>query len=244
MIGRTNSFIALLGACAMLSACNGGKPDAGNDAGNGMGQAAPGETGQPPQAPDAPAPQRINVGERVLSMPSDFQVAVAFYNIIGLSPPFNEWARADPRSRSANEFQRAEVAGRIQQELLLAAQASQGVGFFEINTSSNFGEYDMAAQGFRLAALESSRYYSWNYDNRTYKLTLENGDAAQLWRIPQDRARAFVESGGSRNVNLKLRIRVVGAIPESNGGGTLQGRIVSYEVFDGSGNKVGEMALQ
>lgn len=244
MIGRPNSFIALIGASALLAACGGGKPEAENDPGNGLMQGGPSATGQPPRAPEAPPPQRINVGDRTLSMPSDFQVAVAFYNIIGLSPPFNEWARADPRSRSANEFQRAEVAGRIQQELLLAAQASQGVGFFEINTNSSFGEYDMAAQGFRLAALESSRYYSWNYDNRNYKLTMENGDAAQLWRIPQDRARAFVESGGSRNVNLKLRIRVVGAIPESNGGGTLQGRVVSYEVFDGAGNKIGEMALQ
>ncbi len=243
MTGRLNSFIAFFGACALLSACNGGKPEAGDPA-NSVAQGDTPGIGQPPGAPVAPQPQRINVGDRTLSMPSDFQVAVAFYNIIGLSPPFNEWARADPRSRSANEFQRAEVAGRIQQELLLAAQASQGVGFFEINTDSIFGEYDMAAQGFRLAALESSRYYSWNYDGRTYKLTMENGDAAQLWRVPQDRAQAIVESGGSRNVNLKLRIRVVGAIPESNGGGTLQGRIVSYEVFDGAGNKVGEMAFQ
>lgn len=217
----------------------GASPEAGGTSGRNGEQNSGGTVAQPA----TPSAMRLNLGDRTLSAPSDFQVAVAFYNIIGLDPPFNDWARADPRSRSANEFERAEVAGRIQQELLLAAQAATGIGFIELNTSSNFGEYDMSAQGFRLEELDSNRFYTWNYNGKAYRLTMENGNAAQLWRIPQQEARALVEGGRSRRVDLKLRFRIVGAIPESNGGGTLQGRIVGYQVLDQSARRVGEMTF-
>lgn len=245
----TNRNAAILALSLLSCACGGSRENQANEAGanQGGGGTQEGNAGQAssgaPAQPVTPPPIRLNVGDRTLSAPSDFQVAVAFYNILGLDPPFNDWARADPRSRSANEFERAEIAGRIQQELLLAAQGATGIGFIELNTNSNFGEYDMSAQGFRLAELDSSRFYSWNYNGKTYRLTMENGNAAQLWRIPQAEARTLVENGGSRRVDLKLRFRIVGAIPESNGGGTLQGRIVGYQVLDQSGRRVGEMTF-
>lgn len=243
IVKQHNSFCSIVALVALLAACGSGQDDA--DA-NGFGQSdeSPSAEANTASQPTSAAPQRINVGDRTLSAPTDFQMAVAFYQIVGLEPPFNDWARADPRARQANEFQRAAVATRIQEELLLAARAVTGVGFVELNAGSNFGEYDMAAQGFRLTELDNDRYYSWNYGGNQYRLTMENGNEAQLWRIPQADAQRLVENSISRRANLKLRFRITGALPESNGGGTLQGRVVGYEVFDQNGNKVGEMTFQ
>lgn len=239
--------IAIAPALLMVAACSGGD-DTENVDPNATGEAAADAAASVGGSPMADKPVQstgvpITVGEGVLSSPNDFQMAVAFYEVIGLEPPLDQWAKEDPRARSANEFDRQSVASRVQQELLLSARSVAGVGYVELNTSSRFGEYDMAAQGFRLDALDSSRFYTWNYGGGQYKLTMENGNGASLWKIGQDDARSIVESMSYRQVDLKLRIKIVGAMPEGQGG-TLKGKIVAYEVFDSNERKLGGMVFK
>jgi hypothetical protein len=191
--------------------------------------------------PSAPQPVSINVGDGVLTSPNDFQVAVLFYKIVGLEPPFDKWAKSDRRTEVVNEFDREEVASRIQQELLLAASSVADIGYIEINTDSRFGEYDMPSQGFRLEVFDPDRFWHWSYGGDQYILTMNNANAVDLWKINPDDARKIVESGRGRNVDLKIKIKIVGAVPQPNGGGVLQGNIVSYQVFTGDGRKIGEM---
>ena len=105
----------------------------------------------------------------------------------------------------------------------------------------------MAAQGFRLEAFQPGQVYKWDYQGATYKLTLENANEAQLWKINPTDARALVESVPFRSVDLKIRVKIIGAIPEGVGG-TLQGKVVGYQVFTGGGMsqqiKRGEMAFR
>lgn len=242
MMNAALRFTAGLGTLLLLAGCGGGAGDnqagAVDDPANGV-VASRNTSTPPPPVQRAP----IRVGDQTLVAPTDFQMAVAFYQVVGLEPPFDAWARSDARVRNANEFDRPQIASRVQEELLLAARSVAGIGFVEINTSSNFGEYDMAAQGFRLAAIDSDRFWTWDHEGNRYKLTMENGNAAQLWKIPQEEARALVEGRSYRNVDLKLRIKIVGALPEGSGGGTLQGQIVGYEVLNDDGRKLGDMSF-
>jgi hypothetical protein len=239
-----NEFRGIIGIGLIVLAAACGQ-DAGQENGITAANGTAGGSEIPPAEPSSHSqPERaaIHVGDKTLNAPSDFQMAVAFYQIIGLEPPFDAWARSDPRAASANEFDRPAVAARVQEELLLAARSVAGVGFVELNTSSNFGEYDMASQGFRLEAIDSDRFWTWDYKGGRYKLTMDNGNEAQLWKIPADEARSLVESMSYRNVDLKLRIKIVGAMPEGSGG-TLQGQIVGYQVLNDDGRKVGEMSF-
>ena len=240
--------LCLMATTLLLASCGSSETDGSNQSGP-MGfsptTTQPGTSGMPTQDEPAPPPtMQIHVGDQVLVSPSELQVAAAFYQIIGMEPPFDEWAKADQRARSANEFDRPAIVSRVQQELVLAAQAVAGVGYFQINTNSRFGEYDMTSQGFRLQALDSNRYYSWNYKSKTYKLTLENGNEAQLWKIPVEDAKVVVEMNNYRQVDLRMKIKIVGAVPDERGG-ILKGKIESYEVFDrhDGGRKLGEMAF-
>lgn len=190
-----------------------------------------------------PTKAQIYTGSDTLTNPSDFQMAVLFYKVIGLEPPFDEWARSDQRVRNANEFDRGEISTRVQEELLLASRSVADIGYVEINTNSNFGEYDMTSQGFRLSAIDADRFWTWRFLNGRYKLTMDNGNIADLWKIPPEEARALVESMRRRKVDLKLRIKIVGAIPDTSGGGTLQGQIVDYDVLNDDGRKLGSMSF-
>lgn len=237
----------ILPALLALAGCSDGTDDAGNvldESSDSAVQAADGSSfdGTPIEEISAPAP--INVGERTLSSPSDYQMAVLFYQVVGLEPPFRDWANADRRVRNVNEFDREDVMARVQQELVLAAQAVSGIGFVEISTRSDFGEYDMTAQGFRLETFDPDRFWRWDYQNNRYKLTMENASQAELWQMPREEARSLIEGMRYRRVDLKILIKIVGAVPEPNGGGTLAGQIVKYEVFNDNGVKLGEMSYE
>lgn len=245
---RSLSMMLAAGLIATTAGCGASDDTEVVDA-NSVGTAVPADAGSGtstsaplPSTPVEPAGVPIKVGEGTLVAPNDFQMAVAFYQVVGLQPPIDEWAKADSRTRSANEFDRPAVGERVQQELLLAAQSVAGIGFVELNTRSSFGEYDMAAQGFRLGDVDSSQFYSWNHEGARYKLTLENGNGASLWKVPPDQARQIVETLPYRSVNLKLRIKIVGAMPEGRGG-TLKGKIVGYEVFSNDDRKLGGMVF-
>lgn len=201
-----------------------------------------GPEGTPIEEIAPPAP--INVGDRTISSPSDYQMAVLFYQVVGLEPPFKDWANADRRVRNVNEFDREEVMARVQQELVLAAQAVSGIGFVEISTRSDFGEYDMTAQGFRLETFDPDRFWRWDYQGNRYKLTMENASQTELWQMPREEARSLIEGLRRRSVDLKILIKIVGAVPEPNGGGTLAGQIIKYEVFNDNGVKLGEMSYE
>ncbi len=227
----------------------GGSDEAGDASGQLDGEpmemAMDGDDSMPEEQVPPPAPTiKLNLGEGALTSPSDFQVAVAFYQIIGLEPPFREWASSDNRVRNANEFDRAEAISRVEQELTLAASAVSNIGYITINTNSDFGEYDMESQGFYLEDISSSRFWTWNYKGSRFKLTMENGNEAKLWKIPADQARQIVEANNYRNVRLNLKIKITNAVPEENGG-VLKGKIVSYEVHNRreDGLKYGEMTF-
>ena len=236
---------ACIPAFALLAACGAtdSEPDASYDA-EPMEEAIVddgGETAEPSPVETGPASVKINVGRGTLVSPSDFQVAVLFYNVIGLEPPFRNWASSDNRVRRANEFDRPDALARAQEELLLASQAVGDIGFIQINTDSNFGEYDMTSQGFRLQEIDGDRFWRWNYEGNTYTLTMENGNEASLWKIPPDQARNIVETLRRRNVDLQIRFQIVGAVPQPSGGGKLLGKIVSYEVLGKESTKLGSM---
>lgn len=244
---KTCVYIALGSLAGALAGC-GATPQNSATGSNVVDVIASANTTTPPASANTPEraePSRapITVGQQTLVAPTDFQMAVLFYQVVGLAPPFDQWARNDNRVRSSNEFDRAAMASRVQEELLLTAQSVAGVGFVEINTRSNFGEYDMAAQGFRLAAIDPERSWSWGHESNAYKLTMENGNEAQLWKIPADQARALVEGGGGRNTDLKLRIKIVGALPDGRGGGTLQGKVVGYKVLNREAREIGDMSF-
>ena len=153
-VKQISSSVSMIALCAWLGACGESKENVVDPLDPNVAMESGPPSAEVRETPP-PSPQNLHLGDRTLGAPSDFLIAVAFYNIVGLEPPFDAWARDDPRARQANEFERAEIAGRIQQELLLAAQGATGIGYIEINTNSNFGEYDMAAQGFRLQELDS-----------------------------------------------------------------------------------------
>jgi hypothetical protein len=230
----------------MISACSdksgGGEGPVQNEE-VGVSEDAPGSENEKEEVKTQSV--KINVGAGVLTSPTDFQMAVAFFNVVGLEPPFDQWAGQDRRVRAANEFDRAGMIARVQEELTLAASAVTDVGYVVLNASSDFGEYDMNAQGFRLEALDSSRFYTWNYLGNQYKLTMENGNEAQLWKIAPEEAKALVQGGNYRNVNLAIKFKIVGALPEGQNG-TLKAKIASYDVLDrgDGGRKLGSMAFE
>jgi hypothetical protein len=71
---------------------------------------------------------------------------------------------------------------------------------------------------------------------------LENAGEANLWKIGTDDARRIVESMSNRRVTLKMKVQIIGALPEGSGG-TMQGKIVQYEVLNREGVKIGAMAF-
>ena len=227
-------WIGLTAALVLAAGC-GKKEDAADKTGDTAAASTAGLPGMggAPAAEVAPAPiqpRNLRLGQAVLNNPSDAQIAMAYYQIAALPMPLDRWASQDSRVSSANEFDRPEVLTVVKQELNAAAAAMDGTGFVKINTEMSFGEYDHDALGYRLTGIESDRYYTWSYRGSQFRLTMENGDEARLWRLPPDEARTILERLPNRYINVTLTIKVVDAVPDGSGG-ILKGRIVSYDIY-------------
>ena len=226
-------MIGLTAALLMVAGCGKKDEPVENTAGEDSAVGLPGMGGGLAASETAPAPiqpRMLRLGQGVLNNPSDAQFAMAYYQIAGLPMPLDRWATRDSRVGATNEFDRPEVLSVVKQELNAAAAAVDGTGFVKINTDMSFGEYDHDALGYRLNGIESDRYYSWGFGGANYRLTMENGDEARLWRLPPDEARAVLERLPHRNVSVTLTIKVVDAVPDGSGG-ILKGRIVSYDIY-------------
>lgn len=173
---------------------------------------------------------KLRVGDRTLSNPNAQQVAFAYYQISRLPAPTDAWAADDPRVRAANEFDRAQVAANVKEEIMASAEAVDGVGFFQLGSETYFGEYDSTVLGYRLKDLDEGRYFYWDYNGQRYKISIENAAEAQLWKIPPDEARAALEKTSSRAVRISMVLEIVGAMPDGSGG-IIQTKVKSYEVF-------------
>lgn len=248
------ALIGLTAALALTAACgdkteekvDSAAADAAVDTSAGAG--LPGMGGGPAPVEIAAAPiqtRTLRLGQSVLNNPSDPQFAMAYYQIAAMPMPLDRWASQDNRVTSSNEFDRPEVLATVKQELSAAAAAVDGVGFVKINTDMSFGEYDHDALGYRLSGIENDRYYHWNYRGGQYRLTMENGDEARLWRLPPADARAILERVPNRYVSVVLTFKIVDAVPDGSGG-ILKGRIVSYDIYTrdrGNSVKLGTVAV-
>lgn len=226
-------LIGLTAALVMVAGCGKKDDEGGKAVEETSAVGLPGMGGTPSAAETAPAPiqsRPLRLGQAVLNNPSEAQFAMAYYQIAGLPMPLDRWASEDSRVRAANEFDRPDILGVVKQELTAAAAAVDGTGFIKINTDMSFGEYDHEALGYRLNGIENDRYYHWNFRGAQYRLTMENGDEARLWRLPPDEARSILERVPHRNVDVVLTFKIVGAVPDGSGG-ILKGRIVSYDIY-------------
>ena len=239
--------LALMVALA-LAGCG---DDAANDARAAVAApaidgAAPGQpAGGQPAAAAAPAPMQgasaavgaaAVDGGRELAHPEGLQMLLFAYRLEGRVPPIGEWAAAQQRVRSANEFERGEVLREERARLQAVYDGTAQVGRLRMNVGASFSEYDASRGGYYLNAFTPGSLFTFSARpdgsrSETVSLRIDNPGELNFWALdPAAAQELLTKNGGQRNVTLDARLRITGVSRRSDGP-VLSATLLGYTII-------------
>lgn len=224
----------------LLVACGGGEAGDGQadqvvpDRGVAVAQAGAGTPSGGAQAVDQSAalPARpagpvagIGSGRRELAHPEDLQMLLLAYRLEGRTPPIAEWAAAQRRVATANEFDRAAVRDEEQARLQAVYDGTEDIGLLRINVNARISEYDGSRGGYYLDAFTPGSVFTFSarpapnpFQGEAVSLRIDNPDELNFWPLDSAAAQeALAKNNGQRHVTLDSRLRLTGINRRSTG---------------------------
>jgi hypothetical protein len=239
-------------ACAVLLACGGddsapGELAAGSDAMPAPVSAAASAAAPPAARASAAAqvaPAALGGRTRELVNPDPDTVVLAYFDLAGLTPPFDSWVEKDSRISLAQPIDKQAQRDVVRAELAAAAEAARGVGSLRFTMSANLSDYDPVYEEFTVRALAPSSVVTFDGFGQRVELRFANGLAAQVWRVPKADAQLIRDQlGYARAASVDVLARIVDVQPGVNGG-TITTHVVEYELrADPSGATLARVQL-
>ncbi|MCD9029842.1 hypothetical protein LDO26_16750 [Luteimonas sp. BDR2-5] len=238
---------ALLAATLLsLAACGGGEgPAVEAVVGNAGGAAPPrreqGADTAPARGGGARAADAATVapglGARELAYPEDLQMVLLGYRLEGRQPPIAEWAAAQHRVASANEFERADVREQERERLQAVYDGTEGIGLLRLNVDARIGEYDGSRGGYYLDAFTPGSVFRFSarpapnpFRDEAVSLRIDNPGELNFWALDTAAAQdVLAKNGGQRHVMLDSRLRITG-IDRRSGGPELTATLLRYAI--------------
>lgn len=232
------SVRAVLAGALLLAACGG---DADAPVAASAGEAAASADAAVPRSEPARAASedraataaRPGIGGRTRELvnPDGETVVLAYYDLAGLTPPFDAWMQNDARISMARPIDKQAQRGIVRAELEAAVAAARGVGALRISLHANLSDYDPSYGEFTVRALAPSSIVTFDGFKQQISLRFSNGLAAQTWRVPEAEAQLIRDKVGPfQNAMLEVLVRITEVQPTPGGGGTLITEIIEYEL--------------
>lgn len=167
--------------------------------------------------------------------PDNNTMVFLYYDLAGLTPPFDRWVESDNRVTFAKPIDKAGMRATVRAELETAAAAVHGIGFIRLSMNANLSDYDPSYGEFTVGALSPSSVVSFDAFREKVSLRFGNGRTAQIWRVPQEQAQVVRDKiGPYGSVSLDVLLRIMGVQPGPSGG-TLTTDVVEYELRESRG---------
>jgi hypothetical protein len=163
------------------------------------------------------------------------------------APPYEAMAQWDNAVKSADEFQKPVIAGRIVTALKARNASLDSVKRIVVNLMSTFSEYDTQYQEYNLD-ISDGTYISY-YDGLggEVRIALTNGTKAQVWKLnPSEAERVLNKNGRGRNTALVLTLFLLPSPPAVDGEPiVLNAKIIGYDVLaDHSSARLGSVVVE
>jgi hypothetical protein len=166
-----------------------------------------------------------------LADPSAEQVVIVLHQLAALPLPLEEWAERDARVTGARGGDRAQQRAMVRAELEAIDAAMRQVGVLRLSIDgARLSEYDAGYGEFTIGALAPSSTIPYRAFGREVAITFANAASVQTLSMPADSARVLLDAiGAYRDPAIDLVLALTGAIPDRQGG-TVQARVVQYEL--------------
>ena len=226
-----------LSALVMLAACNdaaaprnAATSDPAASAAVGGASVAPAAVVTPAAAPSAPEPTCSDYRSDL----TDGDLVRIYYAAAALTPPFEKWAeKAIPYGDQG--VSKEEAWKRANAQVTAQWNAVKDVRCIAIRASADIGSYDDARGGLPVGALRPDIHYSFNEGGDSVQVRLINAEAAELWKLPRDRAMALTANYGLSGATAVLRLKIMSARP-TDGFGVIEAKVASYDIVPSSRN--------
>ncbi len=187
--------------------------------------------------------------KRVLRDPNGETVFWMFYHLAEIQPDLAPIIKQRMLGESGvNEFNRTEKEKVHEERLKTEFAAAAHYTHIELNLRSYVSAYDAAYHEFYFNGLGPGSYISFAGYGKQFKISLINAEEASVWSVPPDKAETIAGlMGPSRQVSLRLYLKILGATPDSSGG-EIEAKIMNFKIYAMqynrfSGRKVGEIVL-
>ncbi|MCB1625181.1 MAG: hypothetical protein KDI32_11380 [Pseudomonadales bacterium] len=231
---RYHLIIAVL--TMVLTACSGSdhapQPSSATDAGSSDGRTSTADR-QANSAPDAAALAGLHGRRGELLNPDASTMVFLYYDLAGLTPPFDEWVERDMRVQSAPAIDKAARRASVRSELEAASRAVRDVGLIRVSMNADLSDYDPANAEFTVGALAPSSYLAFDAFGEKIAVNFANGRTAQIWSVPADQAQSIRDRiGPGRDVSIDALLRITAVQPRA-GGGAVTTSVVEYDLRSG-----------
>lgn len=186
---------------------------------------------------------------RELEAPDAETVGWIYYDLAGVEPPLERWARKAHEDQArryrsgVNEFNAADHLAEVRAEFSKRFEGAKGFDRVRVDINGNVSEYDTEYQEFYVDAFSPGSYLSYEALGQTFKIRMTNAADAYVWSVPAEEARKIVKRLGSyRRVKVSAHLKLKNAAPLANGG-RIDAEIVSYTIYSSKGIPLGTVEL-
>jgi hypothetical protein len=195
---------------------------------------APLTSAQPAQAAATAAPAAegslaARTGE--LSNPDNPTMVYLYYDLAGITPPFDQWVEQDRRVLYAKGVDKAAQRTAVRAAYEGGLAAVRGVGVIHLTSYANLSQYDPTYGEFTIGALSPGSVYTFKAMDQTVSLKFNNALAAQTWSMPKDKAQTITDKYGDHQLNLDTTLKIEQVLPDP-AGGTIIAHVVSWNLRD------------
>lgn len=193
------------------------------------------------QARVATPVDRFAARSREAVNPDNSTMVMLYFDLAGLTPPFEEWVESDSRVKSAASIDKAARRDAVRAELAAAFAAVRDVGRIRLSVANaGLSDYDPTYGEFTVRALSPASELSFQALGQKVVTRFENGQTAQLWRVPAAQAQAVRDRVAGRNVSLDVLLRLAGVQP-GTGGGAIVTHIEEYALRASDGSTLARL---
>lgn len=183
------------------------------------------------------APVAPGLGTRELAHPEDLQMVLLGYRLEGRQPPIEEWAAAQHRVTSANEFERAGVLAEERERLQAVYDGTEGVGLLRLSVDARISEYDGSRGGYYLDAFTPGSVFHFSarpapnpFREEKIGLRIDNPGELNFWMLEPAAAQdVLARNNGQRHVTLDSRFRITD-ISRRSDGPVLSATLLGYTI--------------
>lgn len=159
-----------------------------------------------------------------------------YFELAGLAPPIDEWVEKDSRVQFASPPDKAARRSAVRAEFEASFAAVRDTGKIRLSlANAELSDYDPAYGEFTVRALSPASELAFNALGQKVSTRFVNGETAQLWRVPAEKAQGVRDKIAGRRVALDLTLKVVGVQP-GPGGGAILTNVEAYALSASDGS--------